>query len=346
MTTVVNDAATPLEPTAAVLRARDVRVDVVSDATPLPIVRGVDLELVAGEALGLVGESGSGKSVLSRNLMGLSTDDPTIRVMGSVLLEGDEVVGASNKAMRARWGSQISIVLQDPLASLNPVRKVGIQVAETVRKHDRSVSKAQARERAADLLRQVGIADPVRRLDVYPHEMSGGMRQRVMIAIALAGNPRVLIADEPTTALDVTVQAQILDLLDALRDERAMGVILVTHDLSLVASRTDRVAVMYGGRIVEEAPTRTLFASPAMPYTRALLDAVPPMSGPTHITLAAIPGAPPTPSAEAVGCRFAERCALATDICRETEPELLPVHDDPTHRARCHYPLAFPGGSA
>ncbi|MBV0893694.1 ABC transporter ATP-binding protein [Microbacterium sp. NC79] len=345
MTSPAIDTLQTTRGTTVVLRATDVRVDVVSGATPLPIVRGVDLELAAGEALGLVGESGSGKSVLSRNMMGLSSDDPTIRVTGSVLIENDEVVGTSNKAMRKRWGSQISIVLQDPLASLNPVRKVGVQVAETVRQHDQKISKAQARERAADLLRQVGIADPVRRLDVYPHEMSGGMRQRVMIAIALAGNPRVLIADEPTTALDVTVQAQILDLLDAQRDERSMGVILVTHDLSLVASRTDRVAVMYGGRIVEQAPTRTLFASPAMPYTRALLDAVPPMSGPTHVTLAAIPGAPPTPSADAVGCRFAARCALATDICREIEPDLLPVHDDPEHLARCHYPLAFIGGS-
>ncbi|WP_166868143.1 ABC transporter ATP-binding protein [Salinibacterium sp. ZJ70] len=324
---------------ATVLDARNLTVDIDTARARIRVVAGVDLELQAGEALGLVGESGSGKSVFSRSAMGLHEDDDIVTVAGSSELLGEEVIGARVGRLRQRWGSDISIVLQDPLASLNPVRRIGTQLTETIRRHRPHLKRAEARAIALDLMRKVGIADPVRRLRVYPHELSGGMRQRVMIAMALSGNPSVLIADEPTTALDVTVQAQILDLLDRERRARQMGLILVTHDLSIVAARTDRVAVMYAGQIVEEAPTARIFAGPRMPYTRALLDAVPPLEGPTHVRLAAIPGSPPDPSVPVAGCRFADRCAFAEERCRAEQPELRPIDGDASHRVRCHFPL-------
>lgn len=302
-------------------------------------VNDVSLSIAHGEVLGLVGESGSGKSMLSRSLMGLHNDEGGIQIDGTVTLNSVEVTGAPARELRNRWGNEISIVLQDPLASLNPVRKIGTQLTETVHKHHPKLSRREARDQAESLLRSVGIADPAGRLDVYPHEMSGGMRQRVMIAIALSGDPSVLIADEPTTALDVTVQAQILDLLDQQRSERSMAILFVTHDLSLVAARTDRVAVMYAGEIVEEAPTRLLFEAPLMPYTRALLDAVPTMTGPTHVRLAAIPGTPPDPTQKTSGCKFATRCPIVQERCRTEHPDLVRVA--PQHSVRCHFPL-FP----
>lgn len=323
----------------AALEVTGLSVDVVTPAGLIRVVDSVDLHLAKGEALGVVGESGSGKSVLSRSAMGLHEDDEIVRVSGHSRVLGEEVVGAPVARLRRRWGKDISIVLQDPLASLNPVRRIGVQMTETIRRHRPEIGRREAVTTAVDLLRKVGIADPVRRMRVFPHEMSGGMRQRVMIAIALSGDPAVLVADEPTTALDVTVQAQILDLLDRERRSRRMGLVLVTHDLSIVATRTDRVAVMYAGQIVEEAPTAAIFAGPRAPYTRALLDAIPPMSGPTHVRLAAIPGAPPDPAVPVQGCRFAARCAFAVERCRTEAPELRPVPESPGHRVRCHFPL-------
>ena len=309
-------------------------------------VNDVSFVLRRGDMLGLVGESGSGKSMLSRNMMGLHNGDQAIAVSGTVTLGGEEITGVPVRQLRERWGSEISIVLQDPLASLNPVRRIGVQLTETIRRHRRGVTRAAARAAAVGLLQSVGIADPARRFRAYPHELSGGMRQRVMIAVALAGDPDVLIADEPTTALDVTVQAQILELLDAERRTRNLAVVFVTHDLSLVASRSDRVAVMYAGEIVEDAPTASLFASPRMPYTRALLDALPPLSGPTHQQLAAIPGTPPDPTEPMVGCRFRARCPIASELCASSRPALAEIA--PGHRVRCHFPLppAVPGTAA
>lgn len=322
---------------STVLEITNLRVTAESEKGDVHAVSGVTLSLKRGEVLGLVGESGSGKSMLSKSVMGLHNEEPGIKVTGSAMLQGIDVVETPVKQLREIWGKTISIVLQDPLASLNPVRRIGPQIEETILKHQAGISKKEAKEKAVNLLRMVGIADPERRMRVYPHEMSGGMRQRVMIAVALSGDPQVLIADEPTTALDVTVQAQILDLLDRERVAREMAIIFVTHDLSLVASRTHRVAVMYAGEIVEEAKTSDLFAGPLMPYTRALLEALPPMEGPIHVTLAAIPGSPPDPTQEIIGCRFASRCPIAQEVCTTDHPKLL--EHKPDHFARCHFAL-------
>ncbi|WP_427870126.1 ABC transporter ATP-binding protein [Leucobacter luti] len=326
-------------PAEAALDVVDLRVTIDTDRGPMRVVDDVQLRLQPGEALGLVGESGSGKSVFSRSVMGLHNEDSEFTLEGTSRLLGEEVIGTPARRLRKRWGSDVSIVLQDPLASLNPVRRIGVQLTETIRRHRPGTSPSEARGIAEDLLRKVGIADPARRLNVYPHEMSGGMRQRVMIAMALSGDPKLLIADEPTTALDVTVQAQILDLLDRERKAGRMAFVLVTHDLSIVAARTDRVAVMYAGQIVEEAPTPVLFDGPRMPYTRALLDAVPPLSGPTHVQLAAIPGSPPDLSETPQGCRFAARCPIAQERCRAEAPQLNPLDGAPEHLVRCHFPL-------
>lgn len=331
-----------MSPTPApVLSVRGLSTTFDTDRGPLTAVADASLDVRPGEAVGLVGESGSGKSVLIRSAMGLVGPHTGARREGTVLLEQQEISALGSRDLRKLWGSRIAMVLQDPLRSLNPVRTIGAQLVETLRRHHR-LGRRDARARAMQLLREVGIADPERRLDVHPHEMSGGMRQRVMIAMALAGDPAVLVADEPTTALDVTVQHQILELLDEQRLSRRMGLLLVTHDLSIVAARTDRVVVMYAGQVVETAPTVRLFASPGMPYTRALLDAVPPMSGPTHVKLAAIPGAAADLLDPGSGCRFADRCALARDRCHAEQPQLVAIDAAGEHQVRCHYPLAQP----
>ncbi len=307
----------------------------------LTAVDDVSLDIASGEAVGLVGESGSGKSVLIRTAMGLVGPQTGARREGQAHLAGRDLFALKHRDLRRLWGSEIAMILQDPLSSLNPVRTIGVQLVETVRRHHPDLSRVAARERAVLLLREVGIADPERRLRVHPHEMSGGMRQRVMIAMALCGDPAVLVADEPTTALDVTVQQQILELLDRERKSRQMGLVLVTHDLSVVAARTDRVVVMYAGQVVESAPTRTLFANPRMPYTRALLDAVPAMSGPTHVRLPSIPGAAADLVRVGPGCRFADRCAFTQARCRTEAPTLVaPEPSVPDHLVRCHFPLS------
>jgi peptide/nickel transport system ATP-binding protein len=275
-------------------------------------VDGVSLTLERGKTIGIVGESGSGKSVLSRSIMGLLPNNVVRH--GSIKFEGHEIGDADTEEMRGYWGTQMSMVFQDPMTSLNPVMKIGKQITEGLRFH-LDVTKEYANETALALLQSVGIPEAERRLSEYPHQLSGGMRQRVMIAIALACGPRLLFADEPTTALDVTVQAQILDLLQSQQRERFMAMVLVTHDLGVVAGRADNTAVMYAGQVVEYAPTRTLFDETRHPYTEALLKSIPKLAQPSHTRLDAISGRPPDLVNPPVGCKFAARCGFAQPKC-------------------------------
>jgi peptide/nickel transport system ATP-binding protein len=252
------------------------------------------------------------------------------------------MLAMSSKERRSLWGAKIAMVFQDPMASLNPVMKIGKQITETLLLH-LDVDRVEAKESALSLLMQVGIPSVVQRFDAYPSQLSGGMRQRVMIAIAIACGPRLLLADEPTTGLDVTVQAQILDLLDTLQRDRRMALILVTHDLGVVATRTDEIVVMYAGRIVEKAPTRALFTSMAMPYTEALLNSTPKLSNPSHTRLAAIDGRPPDLAHLPTGCAFAPRCHYAQDLCHRERPPLVKA-EDPDHLYACWFPLGGRSG--
>jgi oligopeptide/dipeptide ABC transporter ATP-binding protein len=301
-------------------------------------VNGVSLHLERGETLGLVGESGSGKSVTSLALMRLLPPQPAANVSGEIVFDGRDLASLPERQMRAMRGRDLAMVFQDPMTSLNPVLRIGEQIEETIRAH-RDVDGATAKTRAAELLRLVGIADPERQLERYPHEFSGGMRQRVMIAMALALEPKLLIADEPTTALDVTIQAQVLELLKELTTERGTAVILITHDLGVVARMTRRVAVMYAGKIVESAPTADLFASPTHPYTVGLLHSVPRLEGEVGL-LRPIEGSPPDLRTEPTGCPFAPRCAWRLDVCWGRMPDLDPVAaGDGDHRVACHNPV-------
>jgi peptide/nickel transport system ATP-binding protein len=289
-------------------------------------VDGVSLTLTRGETLALVGESGCGKSLTSLALLRLVPPPGRIEPGSRIDLEGRDVLGLEAEALRQVRGRRIGMIFQDPMTSLNPVFTAGDQIAEGIRAHFK-MSKKAAADRAVQLLDEVGMPDPARRAKAYPHQLSGGMRQRVMIAIALCAEPDLLIADEPTTALDVTVQAQILEV----RQSRGMAVLLITHDLGIVAGRADRVAVMYAGQIVEEAPTTRLFARPSHPYTRALFASIPRLTGPRG-RLNPIPGTVPNPSAWPVGCRFQPRCPEAITKCT-TVPGVFPV--EPDHRSRC-----------
>jgi oligopeptide/dipeptide ABC transporter ATP-binding protein len=293
-------------------------------------VDGVSFSLERGETLALVGESGCGKSLTSLALLRLVPAPGRIEEGSTIRLDDTDVLGLEGEALRKIRGRRIGMIFQDPMTSLNPVFTVGEQIAEGVRAHF-DVSRAGARNRALELLREVGIPDPSARLEAYPHQLSGGMRQRVMIAIALSAEPDIVVADEPTTALDVTVQAQILEVLDRLRDTRGMAVLLITHDLGIVAGRADRVAVMYAGQIVEEAPTDALFARPSHPYTQGLFASVPRLTGPIQ-RLSPIRGSVPPPGAWPTGCRFRPRCPKAFDRS-ESMPPLLEV--EPDHRMRC-----------
>ena len=308
-------------------------------------VDGVSFEVAQGETLGIVGESGSGKTVLSRSVMGLLPPKNVIR-KGSVYFEGRELSAMSQEEMRSVWGAEIGMVFQDPMTSLNPVMKIGTQVTEGLRTHLK-MEKDRARETAVALLKSVAIPEPEQRLKQYPFELSGGMRQRVSIAIAIACGPKLLMADEPTTALDVTVQAQILNVLQDKQRERNMAMILVTHDLGVVAGRTDQIAVMYAGKIVEKAPTRTLFKEMRMPYTEALIKSIPKMEHSSHTRLLAITGRPPDLINPPRGCNFAPRCPYAQDQCFEEEPPLL---SDSTvsagHEFACWFPVGSPEGKA
>jgi len=294
-----------------------------------PALRGIDLAIAPGEAVGMVGESGCGKSVTWLAALGLLPGRAVVG--GSVRIGGQELLGAPPAVLEKVRGGRIAMIFQDPASSLNPVHRIGRQIAEALTLH-RGLGAAAARAEARRLLDQVGIPDAGRRLDAYPHELSGGQNQRVMIAMALAGRPELLVADEPTTALDVTIQAQILDLLAALRRETGMALVLISHDLGVVAEACERVAVMYAGRIVEEAPVERLFAAAAHPYTRGLIGALPPIEGPRR-RLAAIPGGVPEPWAMPPGCAFAPRCAHRRPACERALPARIRLAD--AHAAAC-----------
>jgi oligopeptide/dipeptide ABC transporter ATP-binding protein len=314
--------------------------------TPRGVVRAVDgvsFTLERGRTLGIVGESGCGKSVLSRSILGLLPRRSLHAAGGQILFEGRDLRAMSEEELRGVRGPGIAMIFQDPMTALNPVMKIGAQIAEPLRYHF-GLSKRVARNQAIELLGQVGIPSPHRRVDEYPGQLSGGMRQRVMIAIALSCEPKLLIADEPTTALDVTVQAQILDLLQSLQAERDMAMILITHDLAVVGSRADDIAVMYAGKIVEYAPARRLFEAPRMPYTEALLRSVPRLEDPSHTRLRAIGGRPPDLVDVPPGCRFAPRCERAGRRCRDEEPPLVPDLEL-DHTYRCWYPVGGPSGA-
>jgi peptide/nickel transport system ATP-binding protein len=314
----------------------------VSFATPqgkLQAVQGVSLTLPQGRTLGIVGESGSGKTVLSRAIMGLLPRQSATQT-GSVRYKGQEILNAPNKELRRLWGTEIAMVFQDPMTSLNPVQRIGHQITESLR-IQLKLGRDEAKETALSLLMQVGIPSPVERYDAYPHQLSGGMRQRVIIAIALACAPRLLMADEPTTGLDVTVQAQILDLLSTLQRDRQMAMVLVTHDLGVVATRTDEIIVMYAGNVVEQAPTDVLFSAMAMPYTEALLRSIPRIGNPSHTRLVAIEGRPPDLITPPAGCPFAPRCPYAQDKCHHEKPPLV-QGSVPGHRYACWFPLSAP----
>jgi peptide/nickel transport system ATP-binding protein len=300
-------------------------------------VNNVSFSLDRSKTLGIVGESGSGKTVLSRSIMGLLPSAGVIN-RGKVLFEGKDLISASPSEMRDIWGARMSLIFQDPMTALNPCTRIGKQIAESLRLHLK-LSAKEANLHSIELLRQVGIPSPGERAEAYPTQLSGGMRQRVVIAIAIACAPRLLLADEPTTGLDVTVQAQILDLLDELRSEREMAMILISHDLGVVATRTDEIAVMYAGRIVEKAPTKSLFANMRMPYTEALLQSTPKIENPSHTRLQTIPGNPPDLSKISEGCSFAPRCAYVTEQCRTQTPPLRQNGTDSTHHFACWNPL-------
>ncbi len=312
------------------LEVENLRVAFPGGAGAVHPVDGAEFSLARGELLALVGESGCGKSLTCLALVQL-VPPPGRIAGGSARLQGVDLLGLRGEALRAIRGKRIGMVFQDPMTSLNPVFTVGDQIEEAIRAHAR-IARADARRRAVALLEEVGIADPEARHRQYPHELSGGMRQRVMIAIALAAEPEILVADEPTTALDVTVQAQILEVLDRLRTSHGLAVLLITHDLGIVAGRADRVAVMYAGRIVEAAPTARIFSAPSHPYTRGLLASVPRLRGPlTRLT--PIAGAVPSPSRWPTGCRFHPRCPQALPHCPTDDPPVLPVAAD--HGMRC-----------
>jgi oligopeptide/dipeptide ABC transporter ATP-binding protein len=301
-----------------------------TDGSRVAAVDGVSFTLDRGETLALVGESGCGKSLTSLSLLRLVPAPGRIEPGSRIRLGDADVLSLKGNALREIRGRRIGMIFQDPMTSLDPVFRVGDQIAEGILAHF-PVSKREARERALTLLRDVGIPDPATRAETFPHQLSGGMRQRVMIAIALAAEPEILVADEPTTALDVTVQAQILEVLDRLRAERGMAVLLITHDLGIVAGRADRVAVMYAGQIVEEASTAALFARPSHPYTQGLFASIPRLTGPVQ-RLRPIPGTVPSPAAWPVGCRFRPRCPHAFEPCGR-EPALRDL--GPEQRMRC-----------
>jgi peptide/nickel transport system ATP-binding protein len=315
----------------ALLEVRDLKTHFRTPSGLVRAVDGISFSVGEGEVLALVGESGSGKSVTSLSIMGLVPRPAGFHAGGEILFRGRNLAGLEERDLRAVRGKEISLVFQDPMNALNPVMACGEQVAESLRL--RGLGRAEARDKALGLFRDVGIPDPERRMREYPHEMSGGMRQRVVIAMALAGGPGLLVADEPTTALDVTVQAQILDLLLAQQAARGMAILLITHDLGVVAETADRVAVMYAGKIVEMGSVTEIFSRPRHPYTRALLDAVPSLA-PEGGAARGIEGNVPDASAFPSGCRFHPRCPRADSLCAAEEPPF-------DGRSACHHPLEY-----
>src|SRR5271165_6407076 len=325
-------------PTTPVLDIQDLSTHIQLTRSVVQAVGNIDLEIEAGETLGLVGESGCGKSMTGLSIMGLLPPGGSI-VNGSVKLDGRELVGLKDEELRRLRGNEVAMIFQDPLTSLDPTKTIGYQVAEPARLH-RGASKAEALDRAVEVLGLVGLPRPKERLSDYPHQLSGGLRQRVMIAMALANEPKLLIADEPTTALDVTIQAQILALLRDLRERLGMAMLLITHDMGVIAGHADRVNVMYAGRVVETAEVRELFNEMHHPYTQALLASIPQLDQDANKALHAIPGLPPDLSHLPQGCRFAARCSRATDKCRAEEPSLSGKTIE--HRFSCWHPVDGP----
>ena len=314
------------------IEVKDLKVHFVTEDGIVRAVDGVNFTLDRGEVLGIVGESGSGKSVTSMTLLGLTRDKNT-RFEGEVLYKGRNVLAMREEELQEVRGNEMAMIFQDPMTSLNPVYTIGAQICEAIQVHE-SIDRRAAGRRAVELLEQVGIPNPESRVDDYPHQFSGGMRQRAMIAMSLACNPDVLIADEPTTALDVTIQAQIIELIDKLKDDFNSAVILITHDLGVVADVADEIIVMYAGRVVEEAPTRKLFYDPQMPYTWGLLGSIPRLDRPKSERLHSIKGTPPSLINLPRGCKFRPRCPHAFDKCTE-EPGLENRVEEPGHLDRC-----------
>ncbi len=320
----------------ALLEVEDLRVHFKTDDGVVKAVDGISYSVEAGQTLGIVGESGSGKSVSSMTVMGL-TRAKNAQISGSIRFDGKELLTATEDELRSVRGGPVSMIFQDPLSSLHPMYKIGKQLVEAVRTHQ-DVSKAVALDRAVEMLGLVGIPEPRRRADSYPHEFSGGMRQRVMIAMALCNDPKLLIADEPTTALDVTVQAQILDLLERLKSELDTAIVLITHDLGVVAEVTDDIAVMYAGRIVEKASRDAIFAQPEHPYTWGLLRSIPRLDSPRDEELVPIPGRPPSLINPPSGCSFHPRCPYVREAHTRVDPTLEPVEGAPGHSVACLLP--------
>ena len=339
----------PVAPsTAPVLEVADLAVEFATRTGSVRVVEDVAFSIQPGEIVGLVGESGSGKTVTMMSVLRL-VPPPGRIADGRITLDGVDVRSLTREQMRALRGSTVALIPPDATAALNPVVKVGDQVMEGVRSHRPSVSEEDARKLALEMFRRVGLPRPEQRLRRYPHELSGGMQQRVLIASALQMEPKLILADEPTTALDVTIQAQILRLLLAVRDEFGTAILFVTHDLAAVAEICDRVLVMYSGRLVESAPVGDLFGQPLHPYTRALMASIPPLSAEPPDRLQAVAGAPPEPGSWPAGCRFAPRCRLRTDlgepeVCTTVQPPLVEFR--PNHRAACHFAGSAAGVAA
>ena len=321
-------------PSEPLLQVRNLRTYFHTEAGIAKAVDGVDFDIFPGEVVGLVGESGSGKSVTALSILRLIPDPPGKIVDGSILFKGRDLLKLPWEDIRAIRGNEISMIFQEPMTSLNPVFTIGMQIIEAILSHQ-SISKHEATRRAVEMLELVGIPDPAARLNDYPHQFSGGMRQRVMIAMALSCNPSLLIADEPTTALDVTIQAQILELMLKIKDQRKdSAILLITHNLGVVAETCHRVIVMYGGKIQEVASARELFHNPLHPYTRGLLASLPTVDAEKHHRLRTIPGNVPSILDLPVGCKFVTRCDVRLDYCWKVEPEL--IETSPGHWVRCH----------
>jgi len=321
-------------PSKVLLDIQQLSVAVSGTQSTIPLVHNVSLQINSGETLAVVGESGSGKTLTFLAALGIAPAGVKV-TSGEVLFEGDDLTKLNPNALRSKRGTAISMVFQDPLSALNPVFSIGTQIIEVLRAH-LPLTKAQARARAIELLERVHIPDPHRRIDDYPHQFSGGMRQRALIAMAIALEPRVLIADEPTTALDVTVQAQVLELLSQLREETGMALVLITHDLGLVARHADRVAVFYAGRIVEQASVQALFHEPRHPYTVSLFRTIPRLDSPTNIALTPIVGQPPNLAKLPAGCPFAPRCYLAKSDCGSIQTKLIDTTNH-EHLSACQH---------
>lgn len=329
----------------SVLQVKDLQVEFTTPGGILPAVRHVSFTLKKGETLGIVGESGSGKSVTALSILQLLAKNTSNVKSGEIILDDRDLLSLTKKQMQAVRGNEISMIFQEPMTSLNPLLRIGRQVSEVFRKH-LDVSAAEAKQMSIEILRKVGLRDPERRYSEFPYQISGGMRQRVMIAIALACHPKLLIADEPTTALDVTIQAQILDLIQQLKDESNMSVIMITHDLGVVAEMIDQVVVMYAGQVVETGDVHEIFETPSHPYTKALIEAVPKLGSRTksgqRSRLAEIPGTVPNLLTMPEGCAFAERCAYAQPKCHQQEPDLSTIAE--RRSVRCHFSLHNEGG--